>query len=281
VAGLTARTYTGQAVDEATGLMFYNARWYDPALGRFISADTVVPEPENPQDWNPYTYCRNNPIRYVDPIGHFTDEQIKDWTAYNTDQLLEQLRSQHPDIYALLRLMHFGDMLRTWVYNGRDKVSALAELWGKVILDTHGYVAFAQSTGDTFSIESLIAAKAADTTLEWELWDWMPYYVGGTHGVVGRVIEGESLTYFGRARSPIHETDRTVTRAEVFWRYDVPKTVWRITRDTLIGVAIGSLAEPGGGTLVGGAVGLAVGLVDAAHDRFTVAPQGMNLGIGS
>ena len=44
----TDRTYTGQVSDEAlTGLMFYNARYYDPLLRRFISPDTIVPDPGN------------------------------------------------------------------------------------------------------------------------------------------------------------------------------------------------------------------------------------------
>ncbi len=38
----TTRNYTGQILDD-TGLLFYNARYYDPAIGRFISGDTVVP----------------------------------------------------------------------------------------------------------------------------------------------------------------------------------------------------------------------------------------------
>jgi RHS repeat-associated protein len=38
----TKRNYTGQILD-GTGLLYYNARYYDPAIGRFISADTVVP----------------------------------------------------------------------------------------------------------------------------------------------------------------------------------------------------------------------------------------------
>ena len=67
----TDRTYTGQVSDEAlTGLMFYNARYYDPLLRRFISPDTIVPDPGNPQDLNRYTYVRNNPVMYTDPSGH-------------------------------------------------------------------------------------------------------------------------------------------------------------------------------------------------------------------
>jgi len=46
------------------------ARWYDPVIGRFISADTIVPEPNNPQALNRYAYVYNNPIQYTDPTGH-------------------------------------------------------------------------------------------------------------------------------------------------------------------------------------------------------------------
>jgi RHS repeat-associated protein len=62
--------FTGQRLDETTGLMFYQARYYDPLTARFISADTIVPDPGNPQDFNRYTYVRNNPLRYTDPTGN-------------------------------------------------------------------------------------------------------------------------------------------------------------------------------------------------------------------
>jgi RHS repeat-associated protein len=70
VAGLTAHTFTGQPLDPHTGLMYYRARWYDPRLGRFIQADTVVPEAGEPQFLNRYTYAGNNPVLYNDPDGH-------------------------------------------------------------------------------------------------------------------------------------------------------------------------------------------------------------------
>ena len=66
----TARRYTGQIEDAAIGLYFYNARYYDPALGRFIQADTIIPDPANPQSLNRYAYVLNNPLRYTDPSGH-------------------------------------------------------------------------------------------------------------------------------------------------------------------------------------------------------------------
>jgi len=63
--------YTGQEEDAETGLYFYGARYYDPAIGRFISADSLVPNPSDPQDLNRYTYAGNNPLIYTDPTGHF------------------------------------------------------------------------------------------------------------------------------------------------------------------------------------------------------------------
>ena len=64
------RQYTGQISDESTGLYFYNARYYDPLVGRFISPDTIIPDPGDGQDFNRYMYVRGNPIKYNDPTGH-------------------------------------------------------------------------------------------------------------------------------------------------------------------------------------------------------------------
>jgi RHS repeat-associated protein len=66
----TDRLYTGQRWEAGIGLYDYNARYYDPALGRFVQADTVVPSMANPQDFNRYSYVRGNPLRYIDPSGH-------------------------------------------------------------------------------------------------------------------------------------------------------------------------------------------------------------------
>jgi len=46
------------------------AREYDPSLGRWLSADTIVPDPANPQSLNRYAYVYNNPCKYTDPSGH-------------------------------------------------------------------------------------------------------------------------------------------------------------------------------------------------------------------
>ena len=65
-----SRQFTGQIKDDDTGLYYYNARYYDPELGRFIQPDTEIPDLSNPQSYNRYSYCVNNPLRYTDPTGH-------------------------------------------------------------------------------------------------------------------------------------------------------------------------------------------------------------------
>ncbi|AHB13822.1 RHS repeat-associated core domain-containing protein [Dehalococcoides mccartyi] len=97
--------FTGQKLDD-TGLYYYNARYYDPTIGRFISADTLVQAISgqdvfctdlvvnvssiisitmrglqefnneqiicmDPQCLNRYSYCGNNPLKYIDPSGHW------------------------------------------------------------------------------------------------------------------------------------------------------------------------------------------------------------------
>jgi len=69
----TDYTYTGQYSHTADfGLMFYNARWYDPSLGRFAQADSIVPG--GVQGLDRYAYVNNNPLRYTDPTGHMCSD---------------------------------------------------------------------------------------------------------------------------------------------------------------------------------------------------------------
>jgi len=62
--------YTGQRQEAEIGLYYYVARWYDPAIGRFIQADSIVPDPASAVGFDRYAYVNNNPLNSVDPTGH-------------------------------------------------------------------------------------------------------------------------------------------------------------------------------------------------------------------
>lgn len=69
--------YTGQELDASSNLYFYESRYYHPVFGRFVSPDTIVPNPRDPQDLNRYSYVRNNPLRYTDPTGYEPCSHVK------------------------------------------------------------------------------------------------------------------------------------------------------------------------------------------------------------
>jgi len=66
--------FTGHEYDGETGLYFMNARYQNPEVGRFVSQDPIfINSPEeylsDPQQFNSYSYARNNPLAYIDPTG--------------------------------------------------------------------------------------------------------------------------------------------------------------------------------------------------------------------
>lgn len=92
---VTDRGFTGHRMNNTgandLGLIYMNARFYAPELRRFISADTIVPQPGNPQAFNRYAYVYNDAINLIDPTGHFTEDAVKsylqetypdDWQTY-------------------------------------------------------------------------------------------------------------------------------------------------------------------------------------------------------
>jgi RHS repeat-associated protein len=66
--------FTGQREQAELGLYFYGARWFDPSIGRFTSADTMIPSTQGTQAWDRYAFVNNNPVRYNDPTGHMIDQ---------------------------------------------------------------------------------------------------------------------------------------------------------------------------------------------------------------
>jgi RHS repeat-associated protein len=61
--------YGGQRFDSGTGLFQLRARYYDPALGRFLSRDRAEGQPESPASFHPYAYANGDPIDHSDPSG--------------------------------------------------------------------------------------------------------------------------------------------------------------------------------------------------------------------
>ena len=122
----TTMMYTGQREESGLGLYFYNARWYDAKLGRFVQADTIVPGPGNPMAWDRYAYVYNNPVKYFDPSGHIpqcgpdgmwcsdsSEEQywlffIGSWSSNNKSAVISGVESVARKFSAILSMSNPG-----------------------------------------------------------------------------------------------------------------------------------------------------------------------------
>jgi len=76
VTTITDRGFTGHEHLDAFGLINMNGRMYDPVLGRFLGVDPIIQDAGNSQTLNGYSYCLNNPLRYIDPTGYMQVDEL-------------------------------------------------------------------------------------------------------------------------------------------------------------------------------------------------------------
>jgi RHS repeat-associated protein len=76
--------YTG-AVMEPNGLVYMQARYYDPQLGRFLSTDPVDPDPQSGGNFNRYAYADGNPYNKYDPSGRCATSDVPNADGSSND----------------------------------------------------------------------------------------------------------------------------------------------------------------------------------------------------
>jgi RHS repeat-associated protein len=146
---LPKHTFTGQysymddpstsGVTEGFGLMFYNARWYDPTTGRFAQADTVVLG--GVQGFDRYAYVGNNPVNYTDPSGHIRQRHSPkecewDHSSWCSTILQKKMSEIVPD-WDKLKALGYSDEEIQWLRTLFENGGPLAQHGVHYILD-HG-----------------------------------------------------------------------------------------------------------------------------------------------
>jgi len=142
--------FTGQRFDSHIKLIQMGARWYDPQIGRWISPDTIVPDPKNPQQLNRLTYGLNNPVKHSDPTGHFSEDEIQRFFRKESWEDVLKLFQDGGELegrwgwLAILQKAEFGDDIKIeWdtpplpeghpkvkeVFAGRCEESPGGDLW--------------------------------------------------------------------------------------------------------------------------------------------------------
>jgi hypothetical protein len=175
--------------------MDYNARYYSPVLGRFVSADTVVPEAGNPQAWNRYAYVENNPIGYTDPTGHKRDPSCgcaglsrKAWTllARRYEQAAEVAGNSYRGTLNEYLFAQAGQY-----HNLSEGNYIAAQTQGDIIEGAlQPRLAAAGYYGDDVAIDTILAASGPD------LGEGVTNWVGGAAGA-GTATAAITFSYKG------------------------------------------------------------------------------------
>jgi RHS repeat-associated protein len=146
--------FTGQRAESGLGsLMYFRARFYSPYLNRWLQPDLIVPEPGNPQALNRYSFVYNNPIKYTDSTGHFTDQELIDLGVFSSMDEIEAWRNS-PNLdsvywYYFLRAAQLGDQTSGFLYGGTlgqwSEVSGMFEM-------VDGRLSFTSTSGEQFRV---------------------------------------------------------------------------------------------------------------------------------
>ncbi len=160
----TPYRYTGQRLEVGVGapspvggldrgLYDYGARWYDPMLGRFAQPDSIVPNPGNPQSLNRYAYVLNNPLRYTDPTGMFSEEEIKKYLGAKTwDDVLAMFKKGGQlegawGYLEVLREAELGDTLNIWLDHTSHGFNSYLADWSGRFTEKGGKLMIATDAG--------------------------------------------------------------------------------------------------------------------------------------
>lgn len=89
-ASRTRKGFTGHEGVDATGLIHFGGRMYDPRLGRFIQADPMVEDANLSNGLNRYSYVLNNPLSLTDPTGYLSWSEARPYVAIVVAAVLQQ-----------------------------------------------------------------------------------------------------------------------------------------------------------------------------------------------
>ena len=159
--GFTGHAHNNSGANDL-GLIYMNARYYVPRIGRFASADTIVPDLANPQSINRYSYVLNNPINFTDSSGHRPSDGCDNerctlpngFDPNNTWRLSDgTLLPWNPELAAMEHTHPIDDLWRT-VMNSYYQPDA----W----IDATGDIVGGGDDAATSSIAELLYREGAD-----------------------------------------------------------------------------------------------------------------------
>ncbi len=143
----TDKLYTGQQRETEGGIYYYGARFYNADIGRFLSADSIVPGAGDPQALNRYAYALNNPLRYSDPTGHCPagDDGHCDWSLTGGTPVCYSCGGHRRIFIPFYPVLEFDPSMIPLPVGGEGALRAAQTAW---LLGAAGAAGCAQYCGD-------------------------------------------------------------------------------------------------------------------------------------
>jgi len=153
IAEINPFRYRGYYYDSETGLYYLQSRYYDPAMGRFLNADTVdYLDPKVINGINLYSYSLNNPVQYSDPTGHF-------WVLFGMGfffglviEFSDDISDGKVDTNPLNYLISGFSNAFSWSIGGSDKIKFGVKIVADIVIGTTADVGKAAANGQEISL---------------------------------------------------------------------------------------------------------------------------------
>jgi hypothetical protein len=200
--------------------MYFNARYYSQTLGRFVSADSIVPGAGNPQAFNRYAFVFNNPLRYIDPSGHIAectgacDEGYGELTIYRRLALfgvrLKGVWTKNAQIAIYAAVLAVGERFAAALDNGMSASSAFRAGFGIGKDDP------LELSNDCDYCGHGVAHTASSRSIRFNdlngsnLNDWLLRGVNHVVHELGHAFNASYVNRFGKSASPYTQLGRSI-----------------------------------------------------------------------
>lgn len=244
---LTDRGYTAHEHFFSVGIIHMNARLYDPVLHTFLSPDALIADPSDPQHYNRYAYCLNNPLLYVDYTGNVID----------------------PVTATIITAAIIGAAIGAVSYIGINLYNGTAITWGGLAKSIIvGAVSGAASAGIGHVAQSITTTIFGTSSNAFVNWTLLAVTKGAMHGIAQGIIQGVSG---GNAGQSFLTAMATSIAGDAFGAIGgkVGELTDTVVGHSLFGAVTGGVVSnmQGGNFWEGAAIGLTVGLLNHAGKK--------------
>jgi RHS repeat-associated protein len=173
---LTRRGFTGHEHYPELKIINMNGRLYDPVIGRFFSPDNFVQIPEFTQSFNRYSYCLNNPLKYVDPTGQRYIDFLDDYGLdRNTGRL--SLISKTNDDFDVIYTGTF-EKNGNFTKNGNTKTISKGILNARNFTEDLSKKGFSTTKGQQEEAIGVMKFISFESNIELSAWGYRDAYDG-------------------------------------------------------------------------------------------------------